>query len=300
MRQHYASTTVANSIRQVINALRSDDDALAEKTAVLAERRRRDEARIARALGREVKGLDVLIIGPGPYLIDPRFFGRHNAVTAIDLDVIPRGFSPAAYFQMLRQNGLGRLVKTVGRKLLGVDRRYARAWRRELGVERHSEPRLIQGDILNGPPGESAYDVVASWSVFQHIADPALAIHHVKAALRPGGVMYIAVHLYTSNTGHHDMRAFTGDEDKLTPWAHLRKSTQGQVTPSAWINKWRLRDWRAMFAEHAPGYEEYRQIYDEPAERRMLTPEIRAELVEFDDEELLTTDVYFLWKKPVS
>jgi hypothetical protein len=55
-----------------------------------------------------------------------------------------------------------------------------------------------------------------------------------------------------------------------------------------------------MFAEHAPGYEEYRQIYDEPAERRMLTPEIRAELVEFDDEELLTTDVYFLWKKPVS
>ena len=57
-------------------------------------------------------------------------------------------------------------------------------------------------------------------------------------------------------------------------------------------------DWRAMLDKHAPGYEEYRQVYDEPAERRMLTPEIRAELVEFDDEELLTTDVHFLWRKP--
>jgi SAM-dependent methyltransferase len=300
MRQHYASTTITNSIRQVIYALRSDDDALAEETAVLAERRRRDEARIARALGRELKGLDVLIIGPGPYLIEPRFFGRHNDVTAVDLDVIPRGFAPGPYFQMLRQNGLGRFVKTVGRKVLGVDRRHARAWQRELGGQRHSEPRLIQGDILKGPPRENAYDVVACWSVFQHIAEPALAIRHMKAALRPGGVIYIAIHLYTSNTGHHDMRAFTGGADKLPPWPHLRESTKGQVTPSAWINKWRLRDWRAMLDEHAPGFEEYRQIYDEPAERRLLTPGIRAELAEFDEEELLTTDVYFLWRKPGS
>ena len=55
-----------------------------------------------------------------------------------------------------------------------------------------------------------------------------------------------------------------------------------------------------MLSEHASGFEEYRQIYDEPAERRLLTPEIRAELAGFDEEELLTTDVYFLWKKPAS
>ena len=49
-RQHYASTGIVRSIRQVIHALRSDDNALAKRVAVRAERLRRDEARIAGAL----------------------------------------------------------------------------------------------------------------------------------------------------------------------------------------------------------------------------------------------------------
>lgn len=295
--RHYASIGIGRSIRQVIHALRSDDDAVAERVTVRAQRLRRDEARIALGLGRVFKGLDVLIIGPGPYLVEPRFFGQHNKVTAIDLDVFPSGFAPGPYFRMLRQNGLGRFVKTVGRKILGVDRRHARAWKRELGTERLPEPRLIQGDIQKGPPRQNAYDVAACWAVFQHLSDPALAIQHMKAALRPSGVIYFHVHLYTSNTGHHDIRAFTGGAGDLPPWAHLRPSTRGQVTPSAWLNQWRLRDWRAMLDEHAPGYEEYRETYDDTA-RPLLSPEIRAELAEFDDEELLTFEVFFLWKNP--
>lgn len=295
--QHYASTGIARSIRQIVHALRSNGHAIIERVAIRAERLRRDEARISRALGRELKGLDVLIIGPGPYLVEPRFFGQRNDVTAIDLDVIPRGFAPGQYFRMLRQNGFGRFAKTVGRKALGVDRRHARAWQRELHTRTLSEPDVIQGDILKGPPQESAYDVVACWAVFQHLSDPALAIEHMKGALRPGGVIYFGIHLYTSNTGHHDIRAFTGGAGNLPPWAHLRASTKGDVTSSAWLNKWRLRDWRAMLDEHAPGYEEYRETYDEAA-RSLLSPEIRVELAKFDDEELLTFDVFFLWQKP--
>lgn len=52
-----------------------------------------------------------------------------------------------------------------------------------------------------------------------------------------------------------------------------------------------------MLDEHAPGYEEYRETYDEAATRRLLSPEIRAELGEFDDQDLLTVDVFFLWRK---
>lgn len=295
--RHYASTGIARAIHQIRHALRSDDAAIAERVSIVAERLRQDETRIARALGRACNGLDVLIIGPGPYLVEPRFFGRHNRVTAIDLDVIPHGYAPGPYLRMLRQNGIGRFLKTVGRKMLGVDRRHARAWQRELGVKQLPQPVIIQGDILKGPPQENGCDVVACRAVFQHLADPALAIHHMKAALRPGGVIYFHVHLYTSNTGHHDIRAFTGGADDLPPWAHLRPSTQGQVTPSAWLNRWRLRDWRAMLDQHAPGYEEYRETYNDAA-RPLLSPEIRAELAGFDEEELLTFEVYFLWKKP--
>jgi len=52
-----------------------------------------------------------------------------------------------------------------------------------------------------------------------------------------------------------------------------------------------------MLAEWAPGYEEYRETYNESA-RPLLSPEIRAELAEFDDADLLTFEVFFLWKKP--
>jgi hypothetical protein len=74
-RQRYASIGIGRSILQVIHALRNNDEALAKYVAVCAERLPRDEARIARALGRELNGLKILIIGPGPYLVEPRFFG---------------------------------------------------------------------------------------------------------------------------------------------------------------------------------------------------------------------------------
>lgn len=296
-RRHYASTGIGRSLRQILHGLRSNSAAISRKVSVIAERLRRDETRISRGLHRPMNGLDILIIGPGPYLVEPRFFGMHNAVTAVDLDVIPQGFSPAAYFQMFRQNGAGRLLKTVGRKILGIDRRHARAWQQELQIGTLPEPIIIHGDILKGPPQVNAYDVVACWAVFQHIPDPTLAVKHMQSALRPGGVMYFHVHLYTSNTGHHDIRAFTGGSGELEPWAHLRPSTQGQVTPSAWLNQWRLRDWRSMLEKQAPGYEEFRETYNDTA-KSLLTGAIRAELAEFEFEELLTFEVFFMWKKP--
>ena len=185
--KHYAAIGISRSIRQVIHALRNNSADLTDYVSTIAKRLRRDEARIASGLNRTFKDLDVLIIGPGPYLVEPRFFGLKNKVTAIDLDVIPQGFAPGAYFQMLRQNGMGRFLKTAGRKILGIDRRHAQAWRNELGTKILPDPRLIQGDILQGPPQQKSYDVVACWAVFQHISDPALAIKHMKAALRPGG-----------------------------------------------------------------------------------------------------------------
>ena len=93
-RQHYASTEIGRSIRQIVHALRSNDRIVAESVTIRAKRLQRDRDRVANALGRECSGLDVLIVGPGPYLVEPRFFGQHNNVTADDLDVIPVGLAP--------------------------------------------------------------------------------------------------------------------------------------------------------------------------------------------------------------
>ena len=56
-------------------------------------------------------------------------------------------------------------------------------------------------------------------------------------SLQPGGVLYIGIHLYTSNSGHHDLRAFTGFP--LPFWAHLRASTSHLIQPSSYLNEWR-------------------------------------------------------------
>jgi len=68
-----------------------------DNVAVRAEQLCRGEVRIARALGRELIGSDILVIGSGPYIVDivePKFFGQHNDVKSIYLDVIPIRFSP--------------------------------------------------------------------------------------------------------------------------------------------------------------------------------------------------------------
>ena len=68
---------------------------------------RRDQDRIEAALNGEMRNWDVLIVGPGQNLTEANYFGVHNQITGIDLDVISQGFRPRDYVQMLRQNGIG-------------------------------------------------------------------------------------------------------------------------------------------------------------------------------------------------
>ena len=294
--RHYATTGPVQVFRQISYALAPRDLVQAAKFRV--ERLERDEQRIARQLGRELRDLDVLVIGPGQQLKEARYFGRANRVTTLDLDEIPRGLDAGAYARMIKKNGFGRFAKTVGRKLLGVDRGQEAAWREALEVAVLPEPRMVTGDACDFPEEIGPMDVIVSWSVFQAIPDPAPAIRNIANSLRPGGVFYIGVHLYTSNTGHHDIRAFTGKRDVLPAWAHLRESTRHLVTPSAYLNHWRLDQWRDLLREHAPGHVEFIESYNAENLRKELTEEVRMELQGYSEEELLAAEVYFLWQKP--
>jgi SAM-dependent methyltransferase len=284
------------SLAQARDGLRRRHD-MAHQCAVRLERLERDEARIGKVLGREVRDLEILVVGHGPHLIEARYFGVRNRVTGIDLDVVPIGFDPAAYVSMLRRNGVGRTVKTVGRKLLGIDRSLASEWRRALHVERFREPRRLVGDICEGPPSEASFDLAVSWSVFQHIPDPERALAAILRALRPGAAVFIGIHLYTSNTGHHDIRAFTGGAASLPPWGHLRAATRHLVTPSAYLNQWRLSQWRQLFASAFDEVHEFREPYDQEAALARLDPAVRAELAGYSDDELTTVDVFFGGRK---
>ena len=126
-----------------------------------------------------------------------RYERINHKVTAIDLDVIPCGFDLGSYLRMFQENGFGRLAKTVGRKLLLVDRGKQLAWEKALGITNLPTPTFIQGDISHAIPKSEAYDLVLSWSTFEHLSDPKIALQNAIRSLRPGGVSYIGIHLYT-------------------------------------------------------------------------------------------------------
>ncbi len=296
-RKHYG-TFGLRRVGQQLLGLRQFRADVPANVAVRIERLRRDESRIEEALGRPLRGQRVLVVGPGQLLREARFFAIANQVTCVDLDVIPDGIDPLAYAKMLRTNGLGRVVKTVGRKLIGNDRIELAEWRRQLEVAYLPAPQCLVRDICDGAPSPGNWDVLTSFAVFQHIADVSTAVRRCVEALAPGGVLYIGVQLWTGNIGHHDIRAYSGREHELPLWGHLRPSAAHEIEPSAWLNELRLRDWRAVFAEHCPGFREYQERFGEAELRAKMTPALREELADYEDDELYTIDVFFRWRKP--
>jgi SAM-dependent methyltransferase len=294
----YATFGLGRSWRQLTHALHSRSHAT-ESMSSLLDNVRQHESRMEQTLGIPVENLRILEIGPGQGLERARYFSLKNEVVGLDLDVIPQGLDPAGYLHLIRRNGLGRFAKTVGRKVV-IGNANASAWAKAIGTDTLPSPRLIHGDICQEPPNAGPFDVVMSWSVFEHLPHPRKALANIIELLNPGGILYISLHLYTACNGHHDIRAFTGHEDEIPPWAHLRPSKQNLVNPSSFLNEWRLPQWRELFSEMAPGASEYLEAsHCREHSVSKMTSQLREELSDFADEELYTVDVIYAWKKPL-
>lgn len=293
----YADFGVQRSLRQVKHAF-SNRERAEENMRLLFESMSMPETRMNKQLGEPVHNKEILEIGPGQGLERARYFGIHNNVLGMDLDVISADLDLAQYLRMARANGIGRLAKTVGRKLI-VGRANETAWAKVSGVESFSDPEIVYGDISQDVLYPETFDVVMTWSVFEHLPDPKQALENVIASLKSGGIFYISLHLFTAHDGHHDIRAFTGDGDSLPLWGHLRDTQKHLLKPSSYLNEWRVSQWQELFAEVAPGGDEYLDEY-ETRERfgPRLTDELRAELADYSDEELYTVNIVYVWKKP--
>jgi SAM-dependent methyltransferase len=287
-------------LRQASELRRVHSDPVAAVAARLERVRELDE-QLARALGHEVGGLDMLDVGPGQLLTQLLYFARRNRVVGIDTDVVVTGFSPRQYATMLRRNGLQRMLKTTGRKALGVDRRHRQELLRQLGLDKMPavDVRVQRAEEMTF--ADASFDVVYALAVFQHLARPEDVLRQMVRVLRPGGVLYLDFILYTSKTGAHDLRLLEAGDGALPPWAHLRPEHRHEVAESAYLNRLRLPEWRELFERVIPGAElSGRQA--EAARVRAEAEELRhaGELTEYDLEELCTTKVALLWSKPAS
>lgn len=276
---------------------------LAEQARRAAEQARKFDAEVTAELGSGLAGKKVLIIGPGQTLREWWSYSTLGAdVTGIDLDVVPVGFDVPGYVKLLRSNGPVRFAKTLGRKVLGIDRAYEKALASALGVEKLRPGRLIAADASRLPFAQGAFDVVFSFSVFEHLEAPELVKKEIARVLRPGGFAYVSTHLYAAEGGCHDLRIFAGNRKDIPLWAHLRPQHQHTVQEGCYVNKLRAADFKRLFKETwGPTVrfqlEPHHAAFD--AELRAALPELRknGELTDYTDEELLTVNLIARWKR---
>jgi SAM-dependent methyltransferase len=255
------------------------------------------EALLQDYAGFGLRDRDILDIGVGQFLTQIHYFALNNRAIGIDLDVIADGLNPLQYARMLLANGPRRTAKTLGRKLLGIDRRYLAEFKKQMGILSLTRPRVLQMDACKMTFADSSFDFVHSYSVFHHLPDPAAALDGIARVLRPGGVAYISLQLYTSASGFLDPRAFTSQRGQLAMWPHLRPECAGQIEPNAYVNKLRLHEWRKLFSTRCEGAKIIVTPSDWPGLEEAEALLARGELKGYSIEELLSHRVQVIWKK---
>jgi SAM-dependent methyltransferase len=260
---------------------------------------RQAETHVDDAYGFRLSGRDILEIGPGQFLMQMSYLSMRNRTVGIDTDVIVRGFRPWDYAAMMRTSGPKRTAKTVVRKILGVDRKYATELRRQLNVSQLPSMTVYPMDVCKMSFDTEAFDFVYCRSVLHHLRDPLSAMEEIGRVLRPGGVAYISIHPFTSQTGCLDPRMYTNRWSEVKLWLHLRPHLQDKINkPNAFVNRLRLADWRKLFGKAMPGAKYIlvpaaNEVFEAARELQR-----QGELLEYSIEELAAGELVILWQKP--
>ena len=211
-------------------------------------------------------------------------YGLH--VTGIDTEFTSSSNQFSKYISIYRDNGLERMLRT-----FVWDKFYSKPYYQKLASLSPFPLKFNNVDVrrmsitdANFP--DNTFDLVVSHEVFEHIDDIHKTVLTLNRIIKPEGITYIYVHNFTSLSGGHHIDwkyPDTEPSDTVPPWDHLR-NRQFPDIPS-WLNKLRESNYRIEF-------EKYMEVIEWiPAEKegeKLLTPDIRAELSDYDEHELLT------------
>ena len=254
---------------------------------------------ISATMGKPVENLDILEIGSGQTSFQLALLSQRNRVTGIDREYNGNETSLKNIFSTIRRDGVMRAVKTVARRGLGFDQQARLEYLQQTDSPKWPDLNILKMDAEQMSLPDNSFDVIFSHSVFEHIANPIDVLREAKRVLRPGGVFYCELHLYSSDGGCHDIRIFANRRESLPLWSHLRDDHKQKVIPNTYLNQISLQQWRSDCESIMPGCRVEATRCDETPELVAQLAEIRknGELLNFTDEELFSSMVKVVWTK---
>ncbi|HMO57644.1 MAG TPA: methyltransferase domain-containing protein [Roseiflexaceae bacterium] len=158
------------------------------------------------------------------------------------------------------------------------------AWRLGIAAAAMHADRLLVADVGRLPLPDASIDLVISAAAFEHFLDVPAVLAELARVLRPGGMVWTSIHLFTSLSGGHNLSFAESPLRHLPPgvdaWDHLRRRRLPFSVP---LNQWRAEQYLAAFARHFAILSHYCAGREG---EEFLTPEIAAELADFSRDEL--------------
>lgn len=257
-------------------------------------------ADIQAMLGNPSKALDILEIGSGQRSIQLAVMSKGNRAVGIDQESSGDSLNLKSVLETVKSDGIMRATKTVARKIMGFDRATWKEYVKQSGASSVPELNILKMNAAHMSFPNNSFDVVFSRAVFEHVENPEAVLKEVARVLRPKGVLYCLLHLYTSDSGCHDIRILLNRRGELPLWAHLRESHHQKVIENTFLNRLRLHEWRRIVEFTLPGAKVESMMDDDSSDHKSKLTQIReaGELINYSDEELLSVTVKVIWQRP--
>jgi SAM-dependent methyltransferase len=168
------------------------------------------------------------------------------------------------------------------------------AWRQGIRSQIANGP-LVNGTVNELPFASNTFELITSIAAFEHFLDVPKVVTEMERVIRPGGIVWICIHLFTTLSGGHNVSLTQIPLQRVPrdvePWDHLRKRRLPFHVP---LNEWRISHYLTCFAQHFEILKNYCAMREGEG---LLNSEIEHELAGYTRDELTCPAYVILARK---